>query len=360
MRTGGKNAGWFVCVLAASSMSALAAQPLGIPATGQTPDSRLVGLGKKLFFDKRLSRDGTVSCATCHVPEKAFTDGKPVAVGVGGQSGTRNTPSLLNAVFVTHEFWDGRRDTLEDQALDPLMNPREQGLESKQQLVAILEKDTEYKKGFAEIFPGHEAITPPNIASALATYERSLLSGNSAFDRYRYGHDNKALSVSQIRGLKLFEGHAQCASCHTLDDKAALLTDNDFHRLGVGFPKIEKELPALTQKVMQTEASKLDQLVLDNPDVAELGHFVVSRKVEDIGKFKTPGLRNVALTAPYMHDGSVPTLRDAIDREIYYRSAEAGRPLVLSIQEREDLLNFLNALTSDDYLASTDEHKGNP
>lgn len=314
-------------------------------------DRSIVNLGMHLFADTRFSSTRNVSCATCHVPSKAFSDGLPVAVGAKGQRGTRNTPSLWNVANLPNQFWDGRRGTLEDQALDPLLNPREHGMADQAALVAIVREDAGYRAEFQSAFGIRvDQITATHIAKALAAFERTLISDSSAFDRYYYHHEKDALSASAIRGLGLFAGRARCANCHTLDGTSAQFTDHRFHSLGVGLEPVMPRLAELTQTIASADPSTLDRLISEDASVAAVGRFVLTKDPRDIGKFRTPSLRNVALTAPYMHDGSVATLEAAIDSEIYYRSFEANRPLILTPHEKADLVAFLKALTSSNAL----------
>lgn len=343
-----------VSVILASILSlptALAVERnLGLPEVAQTTDAlytaRRARLGERLFHDRRLSADGTISCASCHVPERAFADGLPVAKGIYGQNGTRNTPTLWNVAFATAEFWDGRRQSLEEQASDPLMNPREHGL-AGDQVLEVIRNDPLYLNDFRSAFHiDAQAISLNLIAIALASYERTLVAGNSPFDRYSYGHEDQALSASAIRGLQLFLGRAQCATCHLVGDTYALFTDNLYHSLGVGLKDLQPRLASTTTRLVNAPPEKLDTLIGADPAIASLGRFVVTRQPRDIGKFKTPSLRNVALTAPYMHDGSVATLQDALDVEVYYRTLETGTPLILTPNEKADLLELLRSLTS--------------
>lgn len=328
-----------------------AATPLGLPpldpAGPRSNTTQAASLGKHLFFDKHLSADGTISCATCHDPQKAFTDGLPIAKGLGGRNGTRNTPSLWNVVYATAEFWDGRRPSLEMQAADPLLNPREHGLPNSGTLLRIVRNDADHRREFLTAYrAGPQAITLELIAAALAAFERTLVAGDSPFDRYSYAGERTALSESAIRGLQLFRGRAQCATCHLVGEQSALFTDHLYHSLGVGLKNVEPRLVEATTRVINAPAGTLDQLLADDADIAALGRFVVTLQPRDIGKFKTPSLRNVALTAPYMHDGSSATLAQAVDVEVYYRGLETGTPLILTPQEKLDLLAFLDSLTS--------------
>lgn len=332
--------------------------PLVAPADNH-PTNAKIALGKSLFFDKHLSEDGTISCASCHQPKHAFSDGKPLAQGIKSQLGTRNTPSLLNASYYTTLFWDGRRNSLETQALDPLLNPHEQGLKDLDSLLTLLRNDPTYVKAFRLAFgSAPNAISAAHVAKAIACFERSLVRGDSPFDRYAFKNETSNLSPAALHGLALFKGRARCVTCHNIGKKYALFTDNKFHSLGVGFTRIAKRLPILTTSLVEShkQGIKLDNTVLSNKDIAELGRFAVTLKPIDIGKFRTPSLRNVALTAPYMHDGSVATMGAAVEREIYYRSATAKRPVILTPREKDDLVEFLKTLTSANAI-DNDEYK---
>jgi cytochrome c peroxidase len=326
---------------------------LGLPKLPIPFDNPLssakIALGRKIFLDTRLSHDGATSCASCHQPKRAFSDGLKVAKGTDGRLGTRNTPSLLNAAYNQSQFWDGRRADLESQALDPLLNPREHAILDVQALLGMLRRDAGYVAAFKSAFriEGNQ-INAQHVRRALASFIRTLVIGNSPFDRYFFQHQKTAMPASAIRGLILFQGAARCATCHTIGSSQALFTDNQFHSLSVGLRRIAPRLAEITSKLVNSEGSfeKLDQAVLNDEDVAELGRFVVTRNPADIGKFRTPSLRNVAQTAPYMHDGSVSTLQDAVEYELYYRSVESGQPLILTAEEKDDLVQFLRALSS--------------
>lgn len=323
---------------------------LGLPTPAFANDdaqrAARVTLGSQIFFDTRLSGDGTISCATCHQPKKAFTDGRAVARGIQGRTGTRNTPSLWNVSFMTSLFWDGRRTTLEQQARDPLVNPREHGARAPQ-LLATIRTDEHYRVEFLNAFGVRaDAIELEHVGMALAAFQRSLQASDSPFDRHLYRHDKQALDAAAARGLALFRGRAQCASCHLIGERSALFTDQQFHSLGVGLQTISRDLPKLATSVAVMSAPELDRAISDNADIAALGRYLVTKNPRDIGKFKTPSLRNVALTAPYMHDGSVATLIEAVEFELYYRGIESGQPLILTPTEKNDLLAFLRALTS--------------
>jgi cytochrome c peroxidase len=320
---------------------------LPAPANREAPPPGVPALGRKLFFDARLSADGKVSCATCHQPDSAFSDGRPVSVGVAGSRGTRNTPSVLNAAFHASQFWEGRRGSLEEQVLDPLVNPVEHGLPGREALLELLRNDPDYPEEFQRVFgPDSAGITPGNVAAALAAFVRSLPVGDSPADRYLYGGERAALSEAERRGLELFRGRAQCAGCHVVGERHATFSDDGFHSVGTGLHRIAPKLGSLATRVATMAQEEAQALISRDPEIAALGRFLVTRDPADIGKFRTPSLRNVALTAPYMHDGSVATLEDAVEGELYYRGHLQGRPLVLTPAEKADLVLFLRSLTS--------------
>ncbi|KVT58048.1 cytochrome-c peroxidase [Burkholderia ubonensis] len=340
--------GWLSVGVLASTLAAFALQSAVRGSSDASLLAQRIALGKQLFNDPSLSADGTVRCASCHIPEKAYADGRATAVGVYGRVGTRNTPSLLS-VGIAKEgvfFWDGRRTSLEQAVRDPLTNPVEMGLPDQTQLMQRIAQNSAYRAAFAQAFPTHgNVLTPDEVGMALATYIRSLTPPESAFDRYLHG-DRTALNPRAQLGLALFQGKAGCTECHRLEGSPPILTDHVYHRTGVGLDGITANLPALTEAVIarSLQGSAIGDRVATHADEAQLGRFNVTLEPADIGLFRTPSLRGVAHTAPYMHDGSVPTLEDAIDREVYYRSLQAGRPLNLSVEERLDLAEFLRSL----------------
>lgn len=356
MRIGWKLAAAAALVFELAFVPALAdgnEDRLGLPVMhepAENPSSpQKIALGKRLFFDKGLSADHSISCASCHRPERLFTDGLPRSEGIGRRLGTRNAPSLVNAAFHTSQFWDGRRPNLETQAADPLVNPSEHGFRDHEAVLRYLRKDRTYRRAFSSSFgiaPGQIRIR--HVGAALAVFERTLIAGNSPFDRYVFKSDTTALSASAQRGLTLFQGRAQCTNCHRIEPAYALFTDNLFHSLSVGMKRIDQRLARLTMQLArhQEQGGIADPLILNDPDIAELGRFAVTLEPTAIGEFRTPSLRNVELTAPYMHDGSIATLEDAIEHEMYYRSAARGYPLSLTPDEKQDLAAFLRALTS--------------
>ena len=326
------------------------------PALAETPASpgALVSLGRTLFSDTRLSADQKVSCATCHQPEHAFQDNLRTARGAFGQEGTRKTPSLLYVASEKDLFWDGRRSRLDEQALDPLLNPREHGLKDVSTLLATIEALPEYGPLFdaANRDLGEHvdrSINPHTIVRALAAFEAQLTDSSSPFETFHYDGDAKAISIAAQSGWKLFSGRAQCIGCHEVAAKPpALFTDHDFHALNSNRRPAGQALADLVTRFMSERQAgqSLDAILLSDANMSELGRFVVTQSPADIGKFKTPSLRNVAITAPYMHDGSVATLREAVDLEIYYRGTQDGHPLILTEQEKGELVAFLNTLTS--------------
>jgi len=349
--------GWFVAIPGVAFPDEY---PLPLPAGVLPPlipdDNPLsaakVGLGQKLYFDTRLSVDNSVSCATCHDPRKGFADGKPVAEGVKQQKGARNAPTVLNAAYYEQQFWDGRAEMLEDQAILPLINPIEMALPSHGAVEEKLRALPEYPPLFQKAF-GKPEITIHRVGQAIASFERTLISFSAPIDRFLKGEKN-ALSDSAQRGWELFNGKARCNTCHGHVEVVPTFTDNKYHNIGVGAK--QRDFSALAreaQNAMQKGDPKIvDELAL-KPHFSELGRFLITKEQKDMGAFKTPGLRNVELTAPYMHDGSEATLLDVIN--FYDRGGENNpfldggiRPLGLNDQQKADLVELLKAFTSDD------------
>jgi cytochrome c peroxidase len=309
-------------------------------------------LGDMIFDEKRISADGTVACNTCHSPRNGFTTHTEAARGVGDQIGKRNAPSILNAMFYKSLFWDGRAATLEEQATLPILNPVEMGQMDPKDVVAKLAAIPEFVQGFEQVF-GHP-VNWEDMGRALAAFERTRLSTEAPFDRFVHG-DQKAMNASQIRGWALFTGKARCGSCHSYDPALPLFGDNRFHNTGAAAHK--QDFNPLAKRAEESAAAdskeQIDRLALET-DYSELGRFLVTRKREDIGTFKTPFLRDVLLTGPYMHDGSLETLWDVV--EFFNQGGERNpfldaemKPLGLTGNEVDDLVNFLGALTSDRY-----------
>ena len=315
------------------------------PADNPITDAK-AKLGDMIFDEKRVSADNSVACNTCHSPRNGFTSHTAASRGVGDQIGKRNAPSILNAMFYKSMFWDGRAATLEEQATLPVLNPVEMGQKTPQDVVAKLAAIPEFVEAFQKVFG-----RPPNwedMGKALAAFERTRLSTQAPFDRFLHG-DEKALNASQRRGWTLFTGKARCATCHTYDPALPLFGDNGFHNTGAAAGK--PDLNQRAKHVVAGDKSEIDRLALETDD-SELGRFLVTQKREDIGAFKTPFLRDVLLTGPYMHDGSLETLWDVI--AFFNKGGEPNpfldaemKPLGLTASEVDDLVNFLSALTSD-------------
>lgn len=304
--------------------------PVGLPAVPIPPDNpptlNAIALGRKLFYDTRLSKDGSLSCASCHHPESRFADTRERSTGVGGAKGLRHAPTLVNAAYSPLLFWDGRARSLEAQVGSPIADPLEMS-QAHQGAAAKLQGDSEYRAMFQSAF-GRDTITIERIENALASFERTILSGNSAFDEYEYQGHRDALSPAQIRGLALFKDplKGNCAACHTIGPHYALFTDGEFHNTGEG--------------------------VGDDEQLADLGRFQVTKIDADMGAFKTPTLRNVAVNGPYMHDGKLKTLKDVVD---FYAGGGNSNPhldkrisrVALSGRDRSDLVEFLKSLTGE-------------
>ena len=290
---------------------------------GNNPLTReKVELGKLLFFDKRLSANDTIACASCHMPSMAFTDGQPVSAGIHGQKGGRSAPTAINRVFSSAQFWDGRAATLEEQSVGPFANPIEHGFKDHDELVAKVKSIAGYGPLFERAF-GSPAVTTDLIGKAIASFQRTLLSGNSAYDRFTMGNEEQALSANAQNGLRVFLGKGECLRCHFGFNFA----DERYHNLGAGWDQQSKSF-------------------------ADAGRHDVTNKPEDMGAFKTPTLREIAKTAPYMHDGSLTTLREVVD---FYdqggipnpRLDPVIKPLNLTEQEKKDLVEFMESLNGE-------------
>ena len=307
-------------VLLISSFAWAEDRPLGLDLYRPVPDDNpitpeKVKLGSRLFRERRLSRDGSIACADCHQPKLAFTDGRAKALGVYDRQGPRSVPTLINRAWGESFFWDGRMPTLEQQVVQPILAETEMDLTLEEAVGRIAEK-RRYRRGFTEAF--RREPNAPDLARALASYVRTILAGDSPYDRYLFG-DSQALSEQELAGLRLFRGKANCALCHT----GPILSDEDFHNTGVAWQ---------------------DGAFLDN------GRALATETSQDRGKFKTPTLREVGRTAPYMHDGSLATLKDVVD---FYSDGGRRNPnldqdirkLNLSDNEKAQIVAFLNALS---------------
>ena len=319
-----------------------------IPADN-VPNPDRIALGRKLYFDTRLSKDGTLACATCHDISRGFTDRRSVSEGIRDQLGKRSSPTVMNAALFQSMFWDGRAASLEDQAKLPVLNPVEMGHPDAASAMASINGDSAYQSLFQKAYgraPNYE-----DVGRAIASFERTLIFLDAPFDHYLSG-DTKAISPAAQRGLELFNGKARCVSCHMINSSNPLGTDNLFHNIGVSARK--QNFEQLAQKGLaaiqaNSDEQSLDKLALET-DLSELGRFLVSRQRQDIGSFKTEQLRNVGLTAPYMHDGTLRTLWDVVDH--YNKGGETNayldggiEPLDLSESEINDLVAFMFTLT---------------
>jgi len=346
----GRPRGPFARALAATVAAAglLAALAACAPAAddGARAQAR-IALGQRLFGDPQLSADGRLSCAGCHVAARAFTDGRPVSIGVGGAQGTRNAPSVSDVALMTHFFWDGRETRLEDVVLQPFTNPVEMGLTDRAALLARVSQDREYLRLLASAY-GDDRVEAGRLITALSAYLRSLPLTPTRYDRHRGAGPGAALSPDEAAGLALFAGKAGCADCHRLQGSPAALTDNRFHHTGVGFEQVAGNVAAMLRELdeLQRQGKPIGEAVLASPQIAQLGRFAATRRSADLGAFRTPSLRDVAATAPYMHDGSIATLAEAVEREIYYRSLARGRPISLTVEEQRQVLAFLDALST--------------
>lgn len=306
------------------------ASTLGLPSTVpgrnfEPSGPELVEVGRKLFFDKNLSSTKTVACASCHQPDLAYTNGLQKGIGVYGRETKRNVPSLLNVAFRPVLQWDGYSTSIENFTKYPISSTSEMNFHYLDDVPKYVDSKPEYSDVLKRVFKV-EKIEFAHVAKAFATYERTLISGNSAFDRYFYGGQKNALSLPAKRGLALFQGKAGCATCHTIGERHALFVDFKFHVLGIGY---------------HAETDTFSDIGLAGISTAD-----------QQGLFQTPSLRDVAKTAPYMHDGSMSTLAEVI--EFYNRGGvpnpqldHAIKPLNLTGQEKNDLISFLESLTGE-------------
>jgi cytochrome c peroxidase len=327
--------------------------PLGLPDAPQPPAAQ-VALGRALFFERGLSVNGTLSCAMCHLPEQGFTANElRTSVGMEGVSLRRNAPTLLNVAYQRTLFHDGRARSLEEQALMPLLHPDEMANPDLAALVARTAWLTALRPLFVRAY-GDARPTAPRIASALAAYQRTLLAGDSPFDRWQHGGDAGALPADAQRGFEVFRARG-CDRCHPVGAASSLFTDHGFHNVGVAWRSQARQrqdqavqlVPGLTTRLTPQEIARIGV-----PDQPDLGRYEVTKRTQDLRAFRTPTLRNVALTAPYMHDGSFDTLEQVIDHYAAGGSPDDPaqdpliRPLTLTAEDRAALAAFLRALTA--------------
>jgi cytochrome c peroxidase len=313
-------------------------------------------LGQKLFFDGRLSADGTVACATCHDPARAFTDGRPVSIGIVGRAGQRNSPTVLNALYNKAQFWDGRVKTLEEQAKLPIVNPSEMGQPTLDAAVAGVAGIEEYGRAFRKAFG--RPVNGADLVRAIAAYERTLVSFDAPFDHFIAG-DQNAIDDSAKRGWELFNTKARCNKCHALTETkrdVTNFTDFDYHNIGIGIIR-HNVAPLAIKAQREIDSGHLEAIdrAAIQTDMSVLGRFLITKKEADTAAFKTPNLRNVLVTGPYFHDGSQETLWDVMD---HYNKGDGLKnpwldediqPLAMTEQDIDDLVAFLAALTSPDY-----------
>lgn len=296
--------------------------PLGLPPVPVPDDNPMtaakIALGKKLYFDKRLSGDGTISCATCHDPQMAWTEHRATSEGIDGQVGDKNSPTVINSAYAPEQFWDGRAASLEEQAVGPVENPIEMG-HDMHAVVTELSKVAEYEEAFQEVFG--TSVTQDGIAKAIAAYERTVLSGNSPYDQYQDG-DEDALTEAQQRGMKLFQD-VGCATCHS----PPVFSNYGYYNAGIGMDK----------------------------DPPPAGRKNVTGEDGDLGKFRVPMLREVANTHPYYHDGSVETLEEAVsimadggkDNDNLSAIFRGLASQEISEKDQQDIVEFLKTLSGD-------------
>jgi cytochrome c peroxidase len=339
-----------------------AAGPTGAPADPPTlglptlptakPDAIQAGLGRKLFFDRRLSFNGTMSCAMCHVPEEGFaSNASKLAVGIEGRNLKRNAPTLLNVAWQTSLFHDGREPSLDVQAWSPLLHADEMANPSVGHLLARVQSLPDYAGRFEQAFGGTGA-SMQTLAGALAAYQRTLIAAGSRFDRWRHAGDATALSALEQRGFAVFTAGGRCSACHSVGERDALFSDMRFHVTGIG----TDASAAATWRVplaagVQTTLTRADLAALPDAAPADLGRFEVTQDPADLHAFKTPSLRNVAQTGPYLHNGSLATLEAVIDAYDRGGAELAGKsplikPLRLSQDDKRALAAFLRALDS--------------
>lgn len=331
--------------------------PLGLPVISGIKDNfptyRKIALGRKLFYDRRLSLNNTFSCAICHIPEQGFTNNEiATAVGIEGRTVRRNAPTLYNVSYLKKLFHDGRENTLEQQAWSPLLAHNEMANPSIGYVIDKINKNAEYNHLFKQAFK--REVSMETIGMALASYQRTLNSADSAFDRWLYGKQQTALSPEAKQGYQLFVGKAGCAACHLIDKKMALFTDQKLHNTGIGFDASMNK----TAKKLKVQVAPGVFVVVDNSTlnsvteakIADLGLYEITQNPADRWKYKTPSLRNISLTAPYMHNGQFATLTQVLN---FYNQGGVPnenldaliKPLNLTTLEFANLIAFLQSLT---------------
>ena len=348
---------------------------LGLPQvaypSSAAPSKAVVDLGRKLFMDRRLSSNNTLSCAMCHVPEQGFAAIElATSVGIEGRSLRRNAPTLLNVAYVRELFHDGRSGSLEHQAWEPLLNAIEMGNPATLDVLKKIRAMPDYAGRFEAAFGGAGA-NERTIGAALAAYQRTLVAGDSRFDRWRYGGDKTALSASEQAGFAVFAGKGRCIACHSVGEKDALFSDARFHNTGIGFGRgkgasdpAHRYLVQLAPGVV-TALGEAELASVSEPVQGDTGRQEVTKKLADKWAYRTPTLRNVAITGPYMHDGSLATLEAVID---YYQHGGIDnpgknplvQPLQLSADDKRNLAAFLRSLTGSNVAALAQQARAEP
>jgi cytochrome c peroxidase len=331
--------------------------PLGLPTLTSQLAPAEIDLGRQLFFDRRLSKNETLSCAMCHIPEQGFTQNElATPVGHLGKGVRRNVPSLYNVAFAEALFLDGREQSLEAQIWSPLLAENEMANESREAMLAKLASNDFYRKRFAEIFA--EGLTESTLGRALAAYQRALLSGDSPFDRWYFGREElptkkgsgaEGYPALAARGFAVFQSKG-CAACHRINDSSALFTDGQFHNTGTGYLRAGRALrPPLVQ--LAPGIFVVPTIDAETETFTDDGRYEVTGREADKWRYRTPSLRNVALTGPYMHDGSIATLESVV---AFYAEGGGGDPaqdprtrsIQLTQSDQEALVAFLMTLTS--------------
>lgn len=333
--------------------------PLGLPAIAVPRDNPLtkarIDLGRKLFMDRRLSPNDTMSCGMCHVPEQAFTSNElGGAVGLEGRSVRRNSPAIYNVAYFSRLFHDGREFSLENQIWGPLLARNEMGNPSPGSVIEKIRSLRDYDGLFETAFAGRGP-EMQTIGEAIAGYERTMVSGNSRFDRWHYGGQRDALNEREQSGFELFSGKAGCAVCHTVGERHALFSDEKFHNTGIGYERSMARTDSYRVEIapgVYAQISAAAVRSVSEPAQNDVGRYEITLDPKDRWAYKTPSLRNVALTAPYMHDGSFGSLEDIV--EFYDRGGVDNpekspliRPLKLDTAEKGALVSFLKTLTGD-------------
>jgi cytochrome c peroxidase len=333
---------------------ALGLPPVPVPAENP-PTAEKIALGRKLFFDRRLSFNNTMSCGMCHIPEQGFTNNElRTPLGVEGKSLRRNAPTILNAAYAAVIFHDGRETALETQTISPILAANEMANPSIGWLLSKIESLPDYRGLFERAFGGGPTID--RIGMAIASWERTLIAGGSRFDRWKYGGEQDALTPLEQKGFELFTGRAGCDRCHTVGKESALFTDQRFHDTGIGYAgerAADGGSPVHVEIAPDVRVPLAREVLMSvgEPAAPDLGRFEVTLDPDDKWRFRTPSLRNVALTAPYMHDGSLATLEDVVRFYVRGGVPHPGldpmiEPLSLSDDSVRAMVAFLSSLTS--------------